>query len=320
MIYEEFLEYVKAHVKNYLPEMYQSATVEITKVIKNNDIHLDSLTITTDQESMQGHVMIPALYLNQYYQNYMDRGNLEVTMRTIALDYQQALRQAPEFDPDLLTDYNQAKDYIIVALVNTAFNKERLQNLPHQDIGGMSAIYKIDVTNSPLRQGKDEYGATVSVTYEMMEHFGVTQEELHQTALRNSQRLYPFMLKGLMETMGYPGGQEQMYVLSNKSGCMGAAVMLYPGVMESVMDRLGEVYILPSSTHEVLLVPRQGMEGMEEELRRMVREVNQVAVEPQEVLGNDIYTYNRDTKQIQVVEPQTAQVKLPFKQHKPRTL
>lgn len=310
MIYEEFLEYVKAHVKNYLPEMYQSATVEITKVIKNNDIHLDSLTITTDQESMQGRVIIPALYLNQYYQDYMDRGNLEVTMRTISLDYQQALRQAPEFDPYLLTDYNQAKDYIIVALVNTASNKERLQNLPHQDIGGMSAVYKI----------KDEYGVTVSVTYEMMEHFGVTQEELHQTALQNSQCLYPPVLKGLMETMGYQGGREWMYVLSNQTGYMGAAVLLYPGVMEYVMDRLGEVYILPSSTHEVMLVPKQGKEDMVEELRRMVREVNQEAVDPWEVLGNDIYTYNRDTKQIQVVEPQTAQVKLPFKQHKPRTL
>ena len=57
--------------------------------------------------------------------------------------------------------------------------------------------------------------------------------------------------------LGLPKGeQEILYVLTNKQAVHGAAVMLYEGELRKVSDRLGgDLAILPSSLHEVLLRP-----------------------------------------------------------------
>lgn len=64
------------------------------------------------------------------------------------------------------------------------------------------------------------------------------------------------------------------------------------------MDQIGEslkgdYYILPSSTHEMLVLPDNG-EMTSHELKRMVMEVNNSEVRPEEKLAGEVYHY--DTK------------------------
>ena len=56
--------------------------------------------------------------------------------------------------------------------------------------------------------------------------------------------------------------------------------------------RLGaDYYVLPSSVHEVMIVPDDG--GFDSgELEEMVREINATQVAPEEVLSDHIYYYN----------------------------
>ena len=83
-----------------------------------------------------------------------------------------------------------------------------------------------------------------------------------------------------------------MYVLSNFSRLYGAGVILYDGVLENCAKVLGgSFYILPSSVHEVIIVPDEG-QMTKENLEAMVREVNATQVEEQELLSDYVYYYS----------------------------
>ena len=84
-----------------------------------------------------------------------------------------------------------------------------------------------------------------------------------------------------------------MYVLSNQKRVFGAAGLLYDRVLSDAGVRLeDDFYVLPSSVHEVILVPDH-VAGSEKELRIMVHEVNHTQVEPEEILSESVYHYDR---------------------------
>lgn len=66
--YEEFLDYVKNNIKDYLPPEYAGSIVEIVKVTKDNDMVLDGLIIRKEKIGAS-----PTVYLEQYYSRMTDR-------------------------------------------------------------------------------------------------------------------------------------------------------------------------------------------------------------------------------------------------------
>ena len=85
-----------------------------------------------------------------------------------------------------------------------------------------------------------------------------------------------------------------MYVLSNKEKTMGAACILYDSILTLIGERLqDDFYILPSSIHECIVVPKN-IRTTKKELQEMVREINETQVIPEEVLSNEVYTYTRE--------------------------
>ena len=63
--YSEFMEYIKENVTDYLPERYEDAEIIIRQVVKNNDMVLDGLMIS----SPDSHIS-PTIYLNPLYEQY----------------------------------------------------------------------------------------------------------------------------------------------------------------------------------------------------------------------------------------------------------
>ena len=79
---------------------------------------------------------------------------------------------------------------------------------------------------------------------------------------------------------------------------LGASVLFYPGVQEKIAEAMGEGYtVLPSSVHEVLIVPDSLSPG-QMELAEMVRSVNKNVLDPKEVLSDNIYHYDRERKEL----------------------
>ncbi len=88
-----------------------------------------------------------------------------------------------------------------------------------------------------------------------------------------------------------------MWVITNERGTWGAASMLYEDRLHSLAESVGaDLYLLPSSIHEVIAVPA-GM-GNPEELAQMVAEVNMGQVELGERLSNQVYRYDKDLRKV----------------------
>ncbi len=126
-------------------------------------------------------------------------------------------------------------------------------------------------------------------------------------ALENTMRLLPPSLIPLEEFLeeivkdrgmhleelqeGFP----KMYVLTNLLKRYGAAALLYPGTLKKAGEALGSDFaILPSSIHEVILLPGEFGRKDLENFAGMVRYVNREHVEDCDVLDDTVYFYKRD--------------------------
>ena len=289
--YEEFKNTIVSKIKNYLPADYADATVSINSVLKNNSTELDGLTIRREGESI-----CPNIYLAQFYEDYIDGRTLEDILSDIA-KIRQKNSGPVDFDITAITDFDSVKDKISIKLINSEQNAEYLKGKPHSEFADLSAIYYIDL-------GTDECGSMTTVISDyLLSQYGVSVEELHQTAIRNmaSNARFCTMLEVLSEIMSdnvpadaFCAADDMMFVLSNKNKINGASMLLCPSVMDMIADKVGkDYYLLPSSIHETLIVP--GRPDMEVgSLASMVCEVNATQVAKEEQLSNHVYRYDYD--------------------------
>ena len=74
--------------------------------------------------------------------------------------------------------------------------------------------------------------------------------------------------------------------------------MFYSSKIKALADKLdSDLYILPSSIHELILIPVLENEEVET-LRKMVNQVNEESVENIDYLSDNVYRFNRNTEEI----------------------
>ena len=231
------------------------------------------------------------------------RGAVETAARGI--------QETPDFNIDSLTDYSKMKDTLVMQVVSTESNAELLSTIPHKEMEDMSVIYRFMVMS-----GQDEMGSIV-VTNNMMDMMKVTPEQLHADAVENSPKLKPAEITGMSEIIAQMMGpemaemmgiipddpaDEQMFVASTPDKIHGAGVLAYQDFMDQAAERVGgSFFILPSSVHEVILVPDNGNMGTRE-LEDMVCEVNATQVVPEEKLTDNVYHYDAQDKVFELGE------------------
>lgn len=260
------------------------------------------------------------------YQEYEAGRPMEDIMETIG-----GVREINNVEKDIsitdMFDFEQVKDSIVFRVVGAEENQSRIQNMPHRIEHDMALIYQIMMQ-------KTEYGmASIQITNDLMGTLGVDETTLHEVAMKNTPREFPmtfqsmnevikeimrkdFMginldelsdedgMKSFLEAIFEEGmaDMEQdappMYVLTNESKLNGAAVLFYPEVQEKIAEQLGgDYFVLPSSVHEVLIVPDQGILEYQE-LKDMVNDVNNTQVPPDEVLTGEVYSYDKESRQL----------------------
>ena len=93
-----------------------------------------------------------------------------------------------------------------------------------------------------------------------------------------------------------------MYVASVPDKTHGAGVLAYQDFMDQAAERAGgDFFILPSSIHEVLIVPDNGRMDLQS-LENMVKEVNATQVQPSEKLTDSVYHYDSKEKVFELGE------------------
>ena len=284
--YNVFGNEVKQEVEKLLGS---EVRVELRQITKNNGIILEGLCILE-----KGSYVSPTIYLEDFYREYKDGVSLKEIAGRIYDIYEKRCRNIP-FSLEYFLDFEKIKENIFCKLVNREMNQELLRDVPSVSFLDLSVVFICAVKNEEFGNG------SVLIREEHRKHWKVSKELLYEYARENTFRLRPFELKSMEELIEDLVEPEErnllkeipMYVLSNRDRVFGAAGILYDRILSSAGARLEEdFYVLPSSVHEVILVPGH-VAGSEKELHTMVHEVNHTQVEPEEVLSENVYHYDR---------------------------
>ncbi len=297
MVYKAFQETITSRLQDRLGA---DCRLDIRKVPKNNGIFLDGLTITPE-----GETVAPVIYLNHYYEHFLAGSSIDALIEEIVTLYQQR-QGAFSLNFDLFNDFSRLKAKVAYRLVNTDANRSLLEDLVSFPFQDLSIVFYLILEDNSLGQ------MTAAIQKRHLQSWNIKDEELLHLAQKNTPHLLPPKLQNMTqvmdeiakETMGddydpgiidriIPGHQESpLYVLSNTSGLNGACTMLYPNVLKNFSGLLGrDLIILPSSIHEVLLVPYE--ENVEfHELEEMVTTINQTEVAFEDQLSNHVYFYS----------------------------
>lgn len=300
----EFTDRIKAEVMEYLPETIRSS-MEIgeVEVVKMNDQKLHGLTFRRE-----GSDAAPTLYLEDAYARHESGAEVADIARELADAAMRAERigRPPEVD----LSWEKVKDNLTVRLVEKKRNRDFLRDKPYMSVGnGLAVMADINMDRTNTGDWR------IAVNNDIVEQNGYDREVLLHTAMENAGRVDPPVLFDMSEALFSPDRENLldrsepldpdnvagMFVLSNESGSFGAAALFASGMREKVAEMLGDsYYVLPSSVHETIIVPqRQGID--EKELVEMVKQANRSVVEPKDILSDNVYHYDRDSRSLDKV-------------------
>jgi len=292
MTYENFLTAITESVQK---EMGCEYRVLLHHAIKNNATPMDGLTILKEGEKAS-----PTIFLNDFYQELSNVNGVEKIAVKIKQIYEKRCRKIP-FNMKEFKEYEKIKTKLAIKLVNYEENQLLLKELPHKKFLDLAIICYVLVEKTGIDT------ASILVRQEYRKLWKVSEDELFSQAMENTPKLLPPEIKNMNDLIWETLSKQEetfkqeeafkeevpMYVLTNLSCFNGAAAMLYPHVVLDFANQIkADLYILPSSIHEVILIPQNS--GIQKEtLEQMVREVNEEEVERIEQLSNHVYCYYR---------------------------
>lgn len=305
MDYRIFKDVVAEKFLSYMPEQYQGMEIRINSVEKVNR-KMDALSLWKKEGEEKEKIVSPSIYINNIYQDYLENGDLQMALQNAAEAMDEVFQRGVEV-PKM--DIRTAKDNIIFQLVNTMQNEEMLKNMPHREFQDLSVIYQWVVDMD------DKAVYAIAVHNNLAKELGMDEEQLFHAAAQNTRRILPPVVKSMNEALrdmlikdGMPLSkadliieemppQQTLWIISNERGIDGAASMLYEDKLQKLAESLGtDLYIMPSSVHEVIAV--SVVMGEPEELARIVSEANMDQIELGERLSNQVYHYDKDLRKI----------------------
>ena len=334
----DFCEKVRKNLAEYIGE---EAGVSIKKVMKNNGILLHSVIV-----SHKGQNLSPNIYLDELYRDYEAGEPFACIMDRVYKVYEENGHRE-NLDISFFLEYEKLRDQVVYKVINREKNEELLEAVPWEPFLDMAIVFYCHVPGNSLGN------ATIMIYNNHLDMWGITKEQLHEDAFRNTSRIMPARILSIEKMMaslvseeglmaegrpgseerpeseerpgseGRPGSEERpgskegrivkkgrveesrqdilaeleesgrMFVLGNTMKLFGAAAVLYEGLLEQIRERLGRnLFILPSSVHEVILIPDDEQQEAEE-LLQMVCDINATQVEPEEVLTDSVYYFSR---------------------------
>ena len=300
-----FADEVVTGITKYFPEDRQ-IQCRVVETMKNNNVARVGITFHE-----QGDKVGPVIYMEPYREAAIDGRPMSEIMREIAGIASRSMDKTERIGSLDYGDYESVKEYLSVTLINGRDNRQMLSRMPHRQMEDLALILELKF---PMEEGV----GSIKVSHELAELWAVDTDTLFAQAQENSLKAEPPSLHRMEDTMlslafgrdaaenllENPAPEEvpsQLYVLSNMSKNKGAAVLSYPGVLEKADQLFPKgFYILPSSIHELLIVPKSP-EIDPRELGEMVRAVNRAEVAKEEQLSDRVYEYDREAGTIRQV-------------------
>lgn len=307
MTKQGFIEKVKENILDYLPKnLREGAEVSVDEITKNNDTVLTSLLIQKKED-----VIVPNIYIDNYYRANMQPSEMEGVYKSIAANYLEAKAHTPK-GFEMSFDYESIKDKVALQVIGMKENKERLKKLVYKPIGnGLALTYAVTVKSDEMGEGR------IHISRAMAQNNNYDLAVLHNDALSNMVKNCPASFINmedavlgrtreselLVDQKPFENGEAPMCVLSNTDFINGATSMFYPGVQEKIADIVGgSYYAIPSSVHEWIIIPKEA--GHEpEKLEGMIKGANETEVASDEVLSDKLFMFDKDTKEFGLALP-----------------
>lgn len=293
-------------VKAIEEKIEHRAEVTATKVTKPGGVVRNEISIREP-----GARIAPTIYIDEAVQRGMTVDEvadwvIEVSEKNPITDIEQIV-----FKAALIEDFEKAKENLSYMLINKESSKEYLEDKVYRDLFDLAAVPYVKV-------GK--FG-TIVVRKNLLKVWNVCEDEVMNTAISNLVMNFPYEIDVIdmcdalineMEKNGMGEVPEELkelivtrgviYIVTNKKRRYGAPYGFIPSVMEHIAKKMdSDLFILPSSVDEVLVISADDEDIDSDHARKVVREVNIEALEPQERLSNNIYKYSRATGEIEIV-------------------
>ncbi len=295
---ERFAEQVKNMIQIKAGD---GASVVVQSVCKNNAVTLTGLSIFREGSNIS-----PTVYLEEYYERYLEGSGMNELAEEIMACYREHCI-SESFDADFYMDYARVRERLAYRLINREKNERLLGEIPHIPYLDLEIVFFCRIENDELGCG------IIQVRNEHLRFWEVETEQLFADAENNMRRLYPEMVCTIMELLCSQDKEDgtvvkelpecgiPMYIVSNMQKAYGAAAILYDGLIEGLAQRLdSDLALLPSSVHEMIAVPVDG-EQQACGMLGMVCEINATQVEPEEVLADSLYYYERKSGNLIVI-------------------
>ncbi len=320
-----FTSFTQLILKSLQEELGEGYTVLSGTVNKNNGVTRTGITI-----KREGQNAFPTIYIDHFYKEDMTEEEILLTADRLFESLADAELEE-KVDLSGFAEFDSAREKIAYKVISAEKNRKLLKEIPHKIVHNLAVVYFYTVQEAPF------YGnAVVLINNHHMRQWKTNPEELFRIAERNSPRLFPWSIDSMEEVMrgmlaedlsregnhedaglvkeneqkdwtdeligqiaaGFTSGRLPMYVLTNRQKMNGAACMFYSGVLEDFGKKLGrDFYLLPSSVHEVILVPADETVS-KEALWEIVTDINRTQVAEEEILADSVYYYDRKKDRI----------------------
>lgn len=311
--YEEFIQEMQRQTAERFGKEYD---VRIRKLRKTNIGLTETLNIFQKPDT-EGRIS-PHFFLHPMYEKYRKGTDVAGLVVEILCAYDEQKESTVEIAEKVkeLDDYERCRKKIYFRLINTENNRILLEDVPHFEILDLSMIFYILVSEGT------EGGSSALIHNELLNLWKKSAEEVKEEAEENTPELFPARIqtmKSVMEGFFPAAGKEEkppeekkcrreepdmneIFVVSNQKMTNGFSAVFYPGELKAVAEKVEkDVYIIPSSTHEGLLIPADSCVSGNE-LCKMVQAVNKDYVSDEEVLSDHVYFYCRKTDSIRLVK------------------
>lgn len=290
-------EFKRELLKRVREKAGRDVTVEIVTIQKNNRAEKDAIAFSDKENNLQ-----PLIYLDSIYSQYRAGAELSVCVGFTVEVY----RSAMEIDIDMAyKEWKDVRGKIEMTVINKAWNADAMSGIPHMDFLDLVLYCRVIID-------KNENGvASTIVQNHMLKEWGISEEALWETAFSNL-KTEEFDIKDVNEVLRFlfregdltgvsdkDQFEPELYVLTNKYQNRGAVGMLRTDLLEKFAEQGdSDLYILPSSIHEVLLLRGDAMSA--DELRGIVRSVNNDMVDEMDRLSDEVYYYQRGSGKLEI--------------------
>lgn len=293
MSYEEFKKQLLGMLRERLRDSIKS---EIIPVNKNNGIMKETVGIENGIDGLK-----PLVYVESLYDQYCIGADLSACVSFVVGLY----HAMPDLHMEKYFEtWEAVKSRITVRIVNWEWNKDELRDIPHKKYMDRAVYCRVI-----LAQNEDGIISTV-VMNSMLRYLEIEEKELWEAARNNFQK-EKYLIRHIDEETGLTGSylnkllnlsnqEDETHILTNEYHNNGAVGMM----RFDLLDRFAEqkkcnLYILPSSLNEVILIPDRG-DRTPDFLRSLVKKNNKDYPDEGD-LSENIYYYRRGKKQLEVI-------------------